>query len=227
MTTDFNEYGSDYRHVHDLNIKKIGFASSYFAERKVREIARHIQHGGNCLRILDLGCGDGECLHYFKKYYPGSDLYGIDVSENSIRSGIQRHQQIPFILYDGQKIPFDKASFDIILVANVLHHVSAVSSRKALLKECRRTLKRHGKIFIFEHNPLNPLTRRIVAACPFDVNVKLISHISMQRMLRMQAFKCKCRFIIFTPGILKAHDHLENYLNWFPLGGQYYITAEK
>lgn len=225
---EFDKFAHDYRRIHNHNLRKTGYSSAFFAERKVREIARHMQNPEQHLSILDLGCGDGLGTAFLREYFLNSDLRGLDVSEQSIQAAVGK--DIPganFAIYDGSQIPFKNGSFHIILLAGVLHHVVEVRKQIHIIKECHRVLKREGLFFIFEHNPLNPITRKIVDDCPFDKNAKLINHFALKKMLLQNGFRARCRFIIFLPALLKRFVFLEKWIWWIPIGGQYYYICLK
>ena len=224
---EFDKFAHDFRKIHNHNLRKTGYSSAFFAERKIREIARHMQNPEQHLSILDLGCGDGLGTAFLREYFPNSELQGLDVSEQSIQAAVGR--DIPgakFAIYDGSHIPFKDESFNIIMLAGVLHHVVEVRKQICIVKECHRVLKGKGIFFIFEHNPLNPITRRIVDDCLFDKNAKLINHVRMNKLLHSGGFKTSCRFIIFLPAFLKKAAFLENLMWWLPLGGQYYFICK-
>jgi len=91
-------------------------------------------------------------------------------------------------------------------------------------------MKKQGRYYLFEHNPLNPLTRYLVATCVFDKNAKLLRSNYTRSLLRSQHFRIvKKEFIIFFPrkGLLSGFMFLEKYLKWLPLGGQYFFVSEK
>jgi ubiquinone/menaquinone biosynthesis C-methylase UbiE len=225
---EFDRFAHNYRKIHNQNLRKTGYTSDFFAERKVREIVRQVPDPKQNLNILDLGCGDGLCTAFFREYFPNSVLHGLDVSRQSILSAVRRN--IPgaqFNAYDGSQIPFKNGSFHIILLAGVLHHVIEVSNQIRLIDECQRVLKNEGRLFVFEHNPLNPITRKIVDDCPFDQNAKLINPKRLKKMLNQHGFQTHCRFIIFLPAVLKRFEFFENWIWWVPIGGQYYYICLK
>jgi ubiquinone/menaquinone biosynthesis C-methylase UbiE len=226
--TEFDRFAHNYRKIHNHNLRKTGYTSDFFAEKKVREIARQVADPEQNLNILDLGCGDGLCTAFFREYFPNSLLQGLDVSRQSILSAVGRN--IPgaqFNAYDGSQIPFKNGSFHIILLAGVLHHVVDVPDQIRLIAECHRVLKQEGRLFVFEHNPLNPITRKIVDNCPFDENAKLINPIRLKKMLHQKGFQASCRFIIFLPALLKRFEFFENWIWWLPIGGQYFYICFK
>jgi SAM-dependent methyltransferase len=83
-------------------------------------------------RVLDIGCGGGALDEALVKRMPSLHVEGI---ETHPRGG----EAIPVHHYDGLVLPFEKDAFDVILVADVLHHTSAPVD---LLKECARVATR-------------------------------------------------------------------------------------
>jgi hypothetical protein len=83
-------------------------------------------------------------------------------------------------------------------------------------------------LFVFEHNPLNPLTRHVVNSCEFDENAELIMAPTMRRRVREAGFgTAEVRYRIFFPHLLRALRPLEPLMTWLPLGAQYYVAARK
>ena len=97
-----------------------------------------------------------------------------------------------------------------------------------LLSELRRVLLPGGMLFVFEHNPLNPLTVRAVRTCEFDENARLIDTRSMRGRLAEAGFDdIALRYRIFFPGFLRRLRPLEAGLAWCPLGAQYSVSGRR
>lgn len=227
---DFDDYAEDYREIHTRNVQAVsGTDSSYFGEYKIKIISQE-ENDKRKIRILDLGCGDGLNALFFEKCFDGMEYYGIDVSEESIKQAEKySSSNIHFSVYDGSNIPFEENYFDIILLACVLHHVPH-EQHFALLSECKRVLKKDGHLYIFEHNPINPVTRKIVKDCPFDADAVLVSSRRLKKMLSVIGYnKIAISYTIFFPrkSFFNTLLWMENWLKWLPLGGQYYIRSEK
>jgi SAM-dependent methyltransferase len=79
-------------------------------------------------RILDVGCGDGLISASLQSQRPDLNIRGIDVLPREV-SGI------PVEIFDGRRIPYDDASFDVVLFSDVLHHTEDPG---VLLREARR-----------------------------------------------------------------------------------------
>jgi ubiquinone/menaquinone biosynthesis C-methylase UbiE len=88
---------------------------------------------------LDLGCGTGEFLEWFKK---GS--IGIDVSVSMLEKC--REKNLCVLLADlNHPLPFKDKSFDRVFCAHTLEHVE---SPIQLLRECNRVLRPEGKLVL-------------------------------------------------------------------------------
>jgi SAM-dependent methyltransferase len=225
---DFDEFAADYRRIHTANIELSGAGSFYFAKMKV-QLLQGLENNA-ALKVLDVGCGDGSTELYMHQFFPSWKIDGIDVSEKSISAA--KSKQIPavtFQWYDGSNIPFDNEAFDVVFMAGVLHHVD-FSLHAHLIAEILRVIKKGGRFYLFEHNPLNPVTRHLVKTCVFDRSAKLLRHNYTSRLLKKGNFKVVSKwFIIFFPrkGIFTAFIFLERYLRKIPLGGQYFIVSRK
>lgn len=240
MKNEFDEFANDYRRIHTQNVKGVsGADSNFFTEYKIKEIADR-----NLLNeepsVLDFGCGDGNSARYICTYFPNAKYCGIDVSANSIReaaktcSAAYAKGELPrgsyrFLNYGGRRLPFEDNTFDMVYMACVMHHIIPYS-RIAVVHECMRVLKPNGKLVIFEHNPLNPLTLRAVNTCPFDENAKLLTASELCHIIAKAGGRIDDkRYTFFVPrkGVLNKITGIEKNLSWCPFGGQYYVVAHK
>lgn len=93
--------------------------------------------GGPGLRVLDLGCRDGALA---RAYLAGNEVVGVDVDRRALASAEQRGVRAVWADLD-RPLPFDDASFDVVVVGEVLEHLRL--PEQALL-EARRVLKPDG-----------------------------------------------------------------------------------
>lgn len=225
---DFDKFAKGYREIHNESLKFSGADSDHFSEQKVAEIKKYENSTG--LNILDLGCGDGNSAVFFTQYFSGCRYSGLDTSTESIRQAESRGVEgCSFFHYDGFAIPFADELFDVVFIACVLHHVDR-KRHVELLAEVKRVLKPEGRLYLFEHNPLNPLTRYVVRNCPFDEDAVLLTAGYTRKILQKAGFrKVHINYTIFFPpnNIFRGLLGLETYLRWLPLGGQYYAVSEK
>ena len=80
---------------------------------------------------------------------------------------------------------------------------------------------------IFEHNPLNPLTRWAVAHCPFDEGVVLLRVGEVGSLLTSGLEFLHLDYIVFFPKWLKRLRSFERFLGWCPAGAQHVTVACK
>jgi hypothetical protein len=111
--------------------------------------------------------------------------------------------------------------YGAVVLANVLHHIRP-AERPSLVQSMEPLLACGGRLVVFEHNPLNPLTRRVVAICKFDVNAELLYSWQVKRLLRESARLSDVRldYIVFFPRSLRFARPMEPQLSRLPLGAQ-------
>lgn len=225
---DFNAFADDYREIHTQNLQISGADSFYFAEMKIRLLQQFEKDMP--LHVLDLGCGDGATEYFMFRIFPEWKISAIDVSEKSIKIASEKNlSNAVFSVYDGIHIPIADSSADIIFIAGVFHHVS-FELHATLVKEIARVLRTGGRLYFFEHNPFNPLTRYLVNTCVFDKDARLLkSSYSVKLFINAGLVEVKKKYIIFFPrkGIFSKFIFLEKYLQWLPFGGQYFISAKR
>lgn len=224
---DFDEHAGNYRSVHTQNIKISGADSFYFARMKVECLQAF--ESNQSLRVLDFGCGDGTTEKFMLQYFPSWKIDAIDVSEKSIAIANQQNLSVNFSVFDGKRTAYIDEQFDIIFMAGVLHHIE-FGLHKVIMEEITRLLKKGGRLYLFEHNPFNPLTKHLVNTCVFDKDAKLLKSGYTDSLITNAKLQVTAkRYIIFFPrkGILSKLIFLEKYLQWLPIGGQYFIRAMK
>ena len=181
-------------------------------------------------KLLDFGCGTGAFLLALQSFGFTAHLEGCDVSRNMIAQaeGLSFPGPRPLLhLVLPGTLNFPAESFDIITAVCVFHHIEP-SQRPSIVAGMWRVLKPGGRIYVFEHNPWNPLTRMIVRRCLIDQNAKLLTEGELSRLLIASEFqKPQTASILFFPPRWKKLWPLEKHLSWLPVGGQYVTWAQK
>jgi SAM-dependent methyltransferase len=90
--------------------------------------------------VLDLGCGKGDSVDYFRKKNPDIKWVGVDI-ECSPEVSLRKRTDAEFVAFDGINLPFEKESFDLIFSNQVFEHVRYP---ERLLKEVYRVLNKGG-----------------------------------------------------------------------------------
>jgi len=227
---EFDAHAKEYTEVLDGSLGFSGEGSAYFAEYKIRDLHRELTEQGADtsarLRLLDFGCGVGTSMPHARRHFARAELLGVDVSERSLDLARSRHGNLArFFLMTGDELPAEAAAVDAAYAMCVFHHVDE-SRHVDLLSKVRTRLNPGGMLIVYEHNPFNPLTRRVVNHCPFDENAKLIRASAMAKRYRDSGFKdVKVKYRVFFPRFLKALRFTEGLLSGLPLGGQYYVRG--
>ena len=224
----FDEFAEDYRDIHTKNIEITGGDSSYFAEHKIKEIKKKESLDG--INFLDFGCGDGIISDFFNNYFPSSEYTGVDISSDSILQAKNiRSSSSNFLIFDGLNLPFKDDTFDVVFVACVFHHIQ-FEMHQAIMTEILRVLKKGGRLYVFEHNPYNPITRRIVNTCPFDKDAILLKPSYLKTTLLNVGFnEVRIQYVLFFPrhALFNFLICLEDRLQKIPIGGQYFSLSIK
>ncbi len=217
----FDKYADSYKNLHAESVRMSGEAPDYFAAMKVDFVGRSDSIAGRTdLDFMDFGCGVGGSLEHIRRVFPAARVKAVDVSSESIALAKSRHEDVEFGVMDAL-IPFEDASVDIAMAACVYHHIEP-AERAHWIAEIRRVLRPGGAMFIFEHNPLNPLTRKVVRECEFDEDAILLPSHESRDLLKNAGFNdVRIDYILFFPKLLSMLRPFERYLRALPIGAQY------
>ena len=175
---DFDDYSQDYQKLVAASIVLYGETDGYFDQYKINCLRRWIIEADSRFDILDFGCGIGKQTALMAQAFPRSSIIGFDISRKSIAIAREKFTDFDNIRFSDQ-LP-SEGSYDVITVANVFHHIPP-EDRLEILVDLKNRLKPNGRVVVFEHNPLNPLTRYTVNACPFDADAGLAQPICQTR----------------------------------------------
>lgn len=218
---EFDRHAQTYDSMHRSSIQASGEDPSYFAEYKHQFLKRLLQNR-NPGPVLDFGCGIGNLTERLARSF--DTVWGYDPSAQSVDLARTRVGNAKFT-HDRNGLP--ETPFAAVVLANVLHHVPP-SDREELLGFVSSKLAPNGLLIVFEHNPLNPLTRHAVATCAFDVGVKLLYPWEVRRRLKQSGLlDVSLDYIVFFPHSLAPLRPAEPKLAWCPLGAQVCAWARK
>ena len=228
---EFDKFADEYLDLHARSIRASGETPDFFARYKIADVraeTARVPGEREQLKILDFGGGIGTSIPHFRSLFPDAELVCADPSAKSL--GIARSRfanAADYVELNSETLPFEDGAFDIVFTACVFHHIDHAEHRR-ILKELLRVLRPRGRFFLFEHNPFNPLTVRVVNACPYDENACLIGGPRMQRLIRDVGFRTpRLVYRVFFPRMFAVLRPLERFLKWLPLGAQYYVVSTK
>jgi methionine biosynthesis protein MetW len=93
-------------------------------------------------RILDLGCGNGNVS---KIYLEKGRVFGIDISGNALQQAVKNGLKVKRHDLNSFPYPFDKQTFDIIILTDVLEHLIDPLN---VLKDAKRLLSQSGRVIV-------------------------------------------------------------------------------
>lgn len=213
-------YPTDYSGQVQKAINFVGAKHDFFIEGKARWLRAFLKKRGlTVTRALDIGCGVGLLHPYLRDFVPS--LVGVDLSADAIAQAGRHNAGNTYHAYDGVRLPFSEAAFDLVLAVTVMHHVPP-AQWPHFVAEARRVLRPGGVFVVIEHNPLNPLTLYSVNQCPFDEDAVLLRAGEVLSLMAESGFHGLGQdYIFFTPFSLNAIQAIERRLAWLPLGAQY------
>lgn len=227
-TADFDVWKDTYRDEVEKVVAFSGQDADYFAELKARaliDLARRRIGDPSGLTAVDVGCGIGATDAHLVGSF--GNVIGIDIVEGVLERAAVEVPQAEFRHYDGDVLPVEDASVDVVFAICVVHHVPP-ARWGAFASEMARVLRPGGIAAIFEHNPLNPLTRRVVSNCVFDEDAVLLRRHTAAALLQDAGLKApEHRYIAFLPLGLTRVAPVEAALRRLPLGAQYFVAAAR
>ena len=220
----FDEISNEYDLILKEGLSRYG-ELNYYGKMKAEYVRRILSSKNVRLiakaphTILDFGCGVGRNLPHLKQAFPEAELYAFDISKKSLDIALKNNAGV--IGINEGNIDSFVSVFDVIFVSGVFHHIQP-DERFLTVRRLRYILNESGTVFVFEHNPINPITRRIVKDCPFDKDASLINKEDLISLfLENDLSFLGGAYTLFVPSRLKAINHIERFLEWLPLGAQY------
>jgi len=234
LNAEFDKHAATYDGGLDNPVKRlIGSSADDYIAVKARWLMRREKGLREAtLSLLDYGCGAGDLMRVLAGLGARAAFSGCDVSTGMLAEAARRwpagQGAVPELAaQDGARTPFADGQFDIATVSAVLHHV-ALAERPAVYAELGRVLKPGGRLYVFEHNPRNPLVRHVIARTPIDANAILLDANEVEEgLLDSARYEVETDYLMFMPPGIKFLRAVDRALAWLPLGAQYAVAARK
>ena len=222
----FDTYDKSFGAVVQSSIDFSGLPHSFFTTAKadaLRDLIATRLHGMHDPHMLDVGCGVGE-FHPFVRGMFGR-LCGADVSAASVAQARYRNPDVEYEAYDGEILPYDRATFDLSIAICVLHHVPP-RQWLGFLRDMRRVVRPGGLVCLIEHNPFNPMTRLAVARCEFDRDAVLLRAGRTQALMVDAGLReVESHYFLMLPSAAPFARRIERHFRRLPLGAQYIASG--
>ena len=116
------------------------YRTKYLSVPKFQLIENHISAIHDRNSILEIGCGSGRVLAYFKEKFNINKAIGIDISERAITFAKKQHPDCNFLVHEADKevLPFKDREIDIVILCDIVEHVGDYDN---LIKESIRISK--------------------------------------------------------------------------------------
>jgi SAM-dependent methyltransferase len=112
------------------------------ADHSRQVLADHYAGRLRARRVMDLGCGPGDSVDLFRSVDPAVSWVGVDIAE-SPEVAARTRADAEFVTFDGRRLPFDDATFDLVYCKQVLEHVE---HPRELVAEAARVLAPGGHL---------------------------------------------------------------------------------
>jgi tellurite methyltransferase len=103
-------------------------------------------------KVLDVGCGSGRNLFYFLRN--GYEVFGVDPAPQAVENVKQLSAKLApdnslenFMVCPAESLPYENASFDLIICSAVLHFANDEQHFYLMLRSMFRVLKPGGYFF--------------------------------------------------------------------------------
>jgi SAM-dependent methyltransferase len=101
--------------------------------------------------ILEIGCGSGMGLAYLRQR--AARVVGGDYTQALLDEARAHLERAPVARFDAQALPFPDASFDVVLMLEMVYYIPDLDRA---LAEARRVLKPGGSLLVTVPNPDRP-----------------------------------------------------------------------
>lgn len=141
-------------------------ACLYMFQQRQRAVLRLLRTEGfgdlSRRTVFELGCGTGRVLNEYMAFGVAPEaLHGVDLLPHRLKEAKRFLPHVDLVCADGQRLPYEDATFDIVLQYTAFSSILDDGVRANLAREMLRVLRPDGLIVWYDFwiNPTNPHTR--------------------------------------------------------------------
>lgn len=119
------------------------------------------------IRVLDVGCGEGDDLARIRRLLPRAELFGIDLIPQRLSQAQLAVPDARLEVRGGEALPFPDGSLQVVLLSTVLSSILDPGTRRLVAEEAYRVTGEDGLLLVYDirfPSPWNPnvipITRR-------------------------------------------------------------------
>ena len=101
-------------------------------------------------KVIEVGCGPGYFLKCIEKWFPKSEIFGLDIDKSLLEFAASHIKRTKLITHDGHRLPFPDNVFNVVCALQVIEHLEKPES---FFTEANRVLKNKGILIIATPNP--------------------------------------------------------------------------
>jgi SAM-dependent methyltransferase len=153
-------------------------------------------------RIVDLGCAAGAITHFLTTF--GCEVVGVDSEPLAVEAANDLFSELRFELADVTRLPFDDASLDKAVAADLVEHLDD-ETYTGMLGEVRRVLVPGGTLSLYTPNPRHVVERMKAHDIVFAQNP---THIGLRTAEQLAGGLDKAGFVVeinsWRPGFTRV-----------------------
>jgi ubiquinone/menaquinone biosynthesis C-methylase UbiE len=131
--------------------------------------------GCSAMRVLDVGCGEGEDLVRVRRLLPKAEVFGIDVVPERVSLAQLAVPEACLEVRGGEALPFPDRSFQVVLLSTVLSSIIDAATRRSVAEEAYRVTGDDGLLLVYDIRLPSPWNPNVIPIAKRDIRALLPS----------------------------------------------------